>query len=149
MARQESGQGNPGVDRNPQHPRHAEESATAMDRLPNRLFGLVGLVGHLRTQCNKNLTTSTSDTPASNPTTTTTQTTDNNFIDVPSSTITDTILLPPPVAPIKPMNTTCPTPATSVAPSDYLPTASSTTTAPSTSDRDWVLTCPHFDRTFI
>ncbi|VDM03213.1 unnamed protein product [Schistocephalus solidus] len=31
MARQDSGNGSPGADRNPQHPRHAEASATAME----------------------------------------------------------------------------------------------------------------------
>ncbi|VDL90291.1 unnamed protein product [Schistocephalus solidus] len=34
MARQDPGHGCPGVDRNPQHPRHAKASATAMERPP-------------------------------------------------------------------------------------------------------------------
>ncbi|VDL93841.1 unnamed protein product [Schistocephalus solidus] len=52
-------------------------------------------------------------------------------------------------APITATTTTCPTPTTSVATSDYLPPAiSNTTAAPSTSDGDSVLTCPHCDRTF-
>ncbi|VDL93291.1 unnamed protein product [Schistocephalus solidus] len=43
MARQDPGHGSPGADRNPQHPRHAVASATAMvrmddKRLPKRLF---------------------------------------------------------------------------------------------------------------
>ncbi|VDL88937.1 unnamed protein product [Schistocephalus solidus] len=47
-------------------------------------------------------------------------------------------------------NTTCHTPATSDATSEYFPPATSnttTTTALSTSDADLVLTCPHCDRT--
>ncbi|VDL88665.1 unnamed protein product [Schistocephalus solidus] len=35
MARQDPGYGSPGADRNPQHPRHAEASATAMERPPD------------------------------------------------------------------------------------------------------------------
>ncbi|VDL94508.1 unnamed protein product [Schistocephalus solidus] len=54
------------------------------------------------------------------PSTATTSTTDINFIDVPSPTITDTILPPPLPAPITTANTTCPTPANSLATSDYL-----------------------------
>ncbi|VDL92416.1 unnamed protein product [Schistocephalus solidus] len=34
MARQDPGHGSPGADRNPQHPRHAEASETAMERPP-------------------------------------------------------------------------------------------------------------------
>ncbi|VDL90391.1 unnamed protein product [Schistocephalus solidus] len=53
---------------------------------------------------------------------------------------------PPATVTVK--NTTCPTPATSVATSEYLPSATSnTTTATSTSDGDSVPTCPHCDRT--
>ncbi|VDL92180.1 unnamed protein product [Schistocephalus solidus] len=85
---------------------------------------------------NNDPTTSTSATPASDPTTTTTPTTYINFIDAPPTTIIDTILPPPSLAPITAMNTTCPTPATS----DYLPPATSTTTATNTSDEDSVLT---------
>ncbi|VDL96049.1 unnamed protein product [Schistocephalus solidus] len=78
-----------------------------------------------------------------------TPTTDNNFMDAPPPTITDTILPPPPPAPITVTNTTCPIPATSVATSDYLPpVTSNVTTAPSTSNGDSVLICPHCDRTF-
>ncbi|VDL97592.1 unnamed protein product [Schistocephalus solidus] len=36
MARQDPGHGSPGADRNPQHPRHAEASATAMERPPGK-----------------------------------------------------------------------------------------------------------------
>ncbi|VDL88831.1 unnamed protein product [Schistocephalus solidus] len=79
---------------------------------------------------------------------TTTLTIDNNYIDAPPPTITDTILPSPLSASSTAMNTTCPTPTTSVATSDYLPPAISNTTAtPSTSDGDSVLTCPHCDRT--
>ncbi|VDL94363.1 unnamed protein product [Schistocephalus solidus] len=87
-----------------------------------RIFrALIGLVGHPRFQCDGNPTTSTSATPASNPTTTTTTpTTDNHFINDPPPTITDTVLPPLPHAPIPTTNTTCPTPTTSVATSDYL-----------------------------
>ncbi|VDL92673.1 unnamed protein product, partial [Schistocephalus solidus] len=35
MVRQDPGHGSPGTDRNPQHPRHAEASATAMERPPD------------------------------------------------------------------------------------------------------------------
>ncbi|VDL99470.1 unnamed protein product [Schistocephalus solidus] len=80
---------------------------------------------------NINLCHTTSDT-----TTTTTPTTDNNFSDAPPPTITDIILPPPSPVPIKATNTTCLTPATS------------TTTAPSTSDEHSVLTCLHCDHTF-
>ncbi|VDL95545.1 unnamed protein product [Schistocephalus solidus] len=80
--------------------------------------------------------------------TTTIPTTDNNFIDAPPPTITDIIHPHPPPAPTTAMNTTCLTPTTSVATSDYLPPATSkTTTAPSTSDGDSALTCPHCDHT--
>ncbi|VDL95507.1 unnamed protein product [Schistocephalus solidus] len=51
-------------------------------------------------------------TPASEPTTTTTPTTDNHLIDAPTPRISDTILHPPPLAPIT---------ATSVDTSDNLP----------------------------
>ncbi|VDL99002.1 unnamed protein product [Schistocephalus solidus] len=51
-------------------------------------------------------------------------------------------------APITSKNTTCPTPTTSVATSNYLPHATSnTTTVPNTSDGDSLLTCPHCDHT--
>ncbi|VDM00872.1 unnamed protein product [Schistocephalus solidus] len=80
----------------------------------------IGLLGHLRTQCNNNPKTSTSAKPASDLRTTTTPNTDNHFIDTPPPMIIDTILPPPPVASITVTNTTCPTPATSVATSDYL-----------------------------
>ncbi|VDL92027.1 unnamed protein product [Schistocephalus solidus] len=74
--------------------------------------------------------------------------TDNNFIHATPATVTDTILRPPPSAPITATNTTCPTPTTSLATSDYLPPATSIATiAPSTSEEDSVLTCPHYDRT--
>ncbi|VDL89493.1 unnamed protein product [Schistocephalus solidus] len=66
----------------------------------------ISLVGHLRTQCNNNPTTSSSDTPASDPTTTITPTTYNHFIDAPPPTITDTILPPTANAPITATNTT-------------------------------------------
>ncbi|VDM02804.1 unnamed protein product [Schistocephalus solidus] len=62
------------------------------------------------------------------PKTTTTPTTNNNFIDVPPPTITETILLPPLPVTITATNTTCPTSTTSVATSDYLPPATSNTT---------------------
>ncbi|VDL95814.1 unnamed protein product [Schistocephalus solidus] len=53
------------------------------------------------------------------------------------------------VAPVPATNITCPTLTISVATSDYLPPATSNTiTAPSTSDGDSVLNCPHCDRTF-
>ncbi|VDL94529.1 unnamed protein product [Schistocephalus solidus] len=72
------------------------------------------------------------------PTTTITPITDNNFIDAPPPTITDTIHSSPPPAPITLTNTTCPTPTTSVATSGYLPPApSNTTTVPSTSDENY------------
>ncbi|VDL94709.1 unnamed protein product [Schistocephalus solidus] len=83
------------------------------------------------------------------PTTTTIRTNDNNFIDAPPPTITDTILPPPPPAPITATNNTCATPTTLVASSDYLtPATFTTTTAPSTSNVDSILTCPHCDHTF-
>ncbi|VDL97695.1 unnamed protein product [Schistocephalus solidus] len=65
----------------------------------------------------------------------------------PPPTITDTILPPPPLALIMATNITGPTPATSVATSDYLPPATSTTN-PSTVDGDSVLICPHCDCKF-
>ncbi|VDL89050.1 unnamed protein product [Schistocephalus solidus] len=47
------------------------------------------------------------------------------------------------------MNTTRPTPATSVTTSDYRPPdTSNTTKTPNISDGDSVITCPHCDRTF-
>ncbi|VDL96117.1 unnamed protein product [Schistocephalus solidus] len=47
------------------------------------------------------------------------------------------------------VNITFPTPTTSVTTSDYLPPATSNTTAaPSISDGDSVITCPHCDHTF-
>ncbi|VDL92339.1 unnamed protein product [Schistocephalus solidus] len=106
----------------------------------------IGLVGHIRTQCNNHPITSTSATLAADPTTTTTTlTTDNNFIGAPPPTITDIILPPSSPAPITATNNTCPTPTTS----EYLPPATSKiTTAPSTSDGDSVLTCLHCNRTF-
>ncbi|VDL91063.1 unnamed protein product [Schistocephalus solidus] len=83
------------------------------------------------------------------PTTTTTPTTDNNCIDAPPPTISDTIISSPTLAMITGTNITRPTPATSVATSDYLPPATSNTPATrSTSDGESVLTCPHCDRTF-
>ncbi|VDM04859.1 unnamed protein product [Schistocephalus solidus] len=72
---------------------------------------------------------SVSTTPALDPTTMNTRTTDNNFIDDPPSTITDTILPPPLLALLTVTNTTCRTPNISVATSDYLPPATSNTTA--------------------
>ncbi|VDL90394.1 unnamed protein product [Schistocephalus solidus] len=108
----------------------------------NTVNARISLVGHLRSPCNNNPTTATSATPASDPTMTTTPTTDNNFIDASPPTITDTILPPPPSALITATNTTFPTPTTSVATSEYLPPAiSSTITAASTSDWDSVITC--------
>ncbi|VDL92273.1 unnamed protein product [Schistocephalus solidus] len=54
----------------------------------------------------------------------------------------------PLLAPITVTNTTCPSPATSLATSDYLPPASSsTTTTPSTNDEDSALTCRYCDHT--
>ncbi|VDL92622.1 unnamed protein product [Schistocephalus solidus] len=118
-------------------------------RCQHKLRARIGLVGHLRIECNNNPTTSASAIPAPDHATTITPTTDNNFINAPPPTITDTILLPPPPAPIMATNTTCPTPATSTATSDNLPpvTANTTTTADA-SDGYSVLTCPHCDRTF-
>ncbi|VDL92822.1 unnamed protein product [Schistocephalus solidus] len=73
----------------------------------------------------------TSTAPASDPTTTTTRTSDNNFIDAPQPTITDTILPPMPSAPITANNSIGRTPTTSGATIDYLPPATSNrTTAP-------------------
>ncbi|VDL97102.1 unnamed protein product [Schistocephalus solidus] len=70
-------------------------------------------------------------------TTTTTPTTDKHFIDAPPLTITDIFLPSPPLAPITGTNTTCLTPANSVAVSDFLPpTTSNTTITSSTSDGD-------------
>ncbi|VDL98043.1 unnamed protein product [Schistocephalus solidus] len=80
----------------------------------------IGLVGHLRTQCNSNPTTSTSATPASGHSTTTNPTTHNHFIYAPPPTITDTFLTPSHLPPISATNTTCTTPATSVVTSNYL-----------------------------
>ncbi|VDL93741.1 unnamed protein product [Schistocephalus solidus] len=109
----------------------------------------ISLVGHLRTQCNNNPITSNSATPASDPTTTINPTTDNNFLDAPLPMITDTIFPPPPSAPIKATNTTCPTPTTLVSISDFVsPATSNTTTTPGTSDGESVITCPQCDRTF-
>ncbi|VDM05040.1 unnamed protein product [Schistocephalus solidus] len=110
MARQDPGHRSPGANRNPQHPCHAEASATAMELPPDP--------------------------------TKTTPNTEKNFLDAPPPTITDTFLPPPALAPITATNTTCLTPTTSVANSDYLPPAASTTTttAPSTSNVDSVLT---------
>ncbi|VDL99914.1 unnamed protein product [Schistocephalus solidus] len=67
-----------------------------------------------------------------------------------SNSITETTLPPPPLVPIMATKTTCPTPAPSVATSDYLPpdTVTSTTTVPSTSDEESEITCTHCDRTF-
>ncbi|VDL89649.1 unnamed protein product [Schistocephalus solidus] len=77
----------------------------------------------------------------------TTPTTNNNFIDAPPPTVTNTILPPRTPAPITATNITWPTPPTSVATSDFLPHATSnTTTAPSTSDGNSELTCPHCPR---
>ncbi|VDL91823.1 unnamed protein product [Schistocephalus solidus] len=63
--------------------------------------------------------------------------------------------LHPPHAPITVATTTCPTSVTTVTTSNYLPPdtssfsfSSTTTTVPSTSDGDAVLTCPHGDRQF-
>ncbi|VDM05898.1 unnamed protein product [Schistocephalus solidus] len=67
----------------------------------------------------QNPTTSTSATPASDPTRTTTPTNENHFIDTPPPTITDTIFPPTPLTPITAKNKTCPTPTASAAPSDY------------------------------
>ncbi|VDM01387.1 unnamed protein product [Schistocephalus solidus] len=65
-----------------------------------------------------------------------------------SNAIANNILLLIPLAPVTETNTTCPTPNTSVATSDYLPPPTShTTITPSTSDGDSVLTCPYCDRT--
>ncbi|VDM04221.1 unnamed protein product [Schistocephalus solidus] len=109
----------------------------------------INFIGHLLTQCNKNPTTSTSATHATDPTTKTTPANDNNFFDVSPHTTFNTILNATIHAPIMATNTTCPTPTTSVATSEYLPpVTSNTTNAPSTSDGDSVLTCPHCDRTF-
>ncbi|VDM05087.1 unnamed protein product [Schistocephalus solidus] len=95
------------------------------------------------------LRTSISATPASGPTTTTNLTTDKKFIDAPLPTINDIILPPPLPAPIPALNTTLPTPTTSVATHDYLPPSFSNTTATSSvMDGDSVLTCPRYDRTF-
>ncbi|VDM01279.1 unnamed protein product [Schistocephalus solidus] len=74
-------------------------NAQALPTCPRsqRIFrARIGRVGHLRTQCNKNPTTSTSNTPATDPMTTTTPNTGNNFINAPPPTITDAILLLPP-----------------------------------------------------
>ncbi|VDM04381.1 unnamed protein product [Schistocephalus solidus] len=80
----------------------------------------IDLIGHLRTQCNKHPTTSTSATSASYPTTMTNPNTDYHYIDAPQPTITDTFLAPPPLAPTKTTNTTCRTSATLVATSCHL-----------------------------
>ncbi|VDL93115.1 unnamed protein product [Schistocephalus solidus] len=86
--------GIPGVNRNPQNPRHAEASATAMERPPDVA---TGASTHTLHRC-----------PAA-----------QAYRHHPSTAT----------------NTTCPTPTTTVATSDYLPPATSTTsTAPSTSD---------------
>ncbi|VDL91982.1 unnamed protein product [Schistocephalus solidus] len=106
-----------------------------------------GLVGNLRIRCNNNPATSTSATPASNPTTANALTTNEHSVDTPSPTINDTILLSPPVAPIEATYTTCTTPATLVATSNcYL--LPPTPPFPNTTAGDSVLTCSHCDRTF-
>ncbi|VDL88713.1 unnamed protein product [Schistocephalus solidus] len=115
--------------RKSQPPRINTANAQALSACPSwqRNFrARIGLVRHLRTQCNNNPTTQTSATPALDPTMTSTPTTDNHFIDAPSPTITDIILPPPTLAPITATNTTCPTPTTSVATSDNLLPAIST-----------------------
>ncbi|VDL91531.1 unnamed protein product [Schistocephalus solidus] len=97
-------------------------------------------VGHLKMQCNNNPTTQSpvstnipSATPALNAMMMTTPTASDYYIDAPPLTTT---------------NTTCHSPTTSVATANYLPPATSnTTTAPSTSDGESVLTCPHYDHT--
>ncbi|VDL98151.1 unnamed protein product [Schistocephalus solidus] len=112
------------VVRKSQAPRTNTANGQALPKCPRcqRTFrARIGLDGHIRTRCNNNPTTSTSAKPASDPTTTTTPTTDNNLIDAQPPTITDTILRPPLLAPITATNTSCPTPTTSVATSDYLP----------------------------
>ncbi|VDL94436.1 unnamed protein product [Schistocephalus solidus] len=120
-------------------------SDAAKDKFNEDLHAMLATVQ----QADSNQIKSTSATPASDPTTTTTPKTDNNFIDAPPPTITNIILPPPLPAPITVMNTTCPTPATPIATSDYLPPATSpTTTAPSTSSGDSALACPHCDRIF-
>ncbi|VDL95010.1 unnamed protein product [Schistocephalus solidus] len=75
------------------------------------------------------------------PTNATAPITDNNFIDAPPLTITDTILQHlrrsrrrKPLAPSPPLQ--------------WPPATANTTTVPSTCDADSVLTCPHCDRTF-
>ncbi|VDL93169.1 unnamed protein product [Schistocephalus solidus] len=72
--------------------------------------------------------------------------TEDNSVNAPPHTITDTILPSHTPAAITMTSTTCPNPATS----DYLPptTSKTTTTDPSISDGDSVITCPHCDRTF-
>ncbi|VDM03609.1 unnamed protein product [Schistocephalus solidus] len=80
-------------------------------------------------------------------TTTTLNTYDHSF-DAAPPTIPDIILPPQLLALLTPINTTCPTPVTSVATSDYLPLATSNTFAPSTNDGVSVLTCPHRNRIF-
>uniref|UniRef100_A0A183TRB0 C2H2-type domain-containing protein n=1 Tax=Schistocephalus solidus TaxID=70667 RepID=A0A183TRB0_SCHSO len=110
--------------RKSQAPRINTVNAQALRTCPRcqRTFrARIGLVVHLRTQCNKNPIQSTSVKPTPDPTTVTptTPTTNNNFIDALPPMIADTILplLP---APITATNTTCPTPTTSVATSNYL-----------------------------
>ncbi|VDL90993.1 unnamed protein product [Schistocephalus solidus] len=100
-------------------------------------------------------------TPASDPTTTNTPTPYNNFIEAPPPTITDTIIPLPLTSPITATKTICPTLTTSVATSNYLPSASSNTTitckkaarksqAPriNTANAQALPTCPRCECTF-
>ncbi|VDL81425.1 unnamed protein product [Schistocephalus solidus] len=140
---------------NSQAPRINTANAQALPTCPRcqRTFhARIHLVGYLRIKCNQNPTTSTSATSASDLTTTTIATTNNHSLDAPSPTIPDTFP-PPPLPPTTATNTTYLNPATIVATYDYLQPATSTTTtitttAPSTTDGDSVITCPHCDRTF-
>ncbi|VDM00842.1 unnamed protein product [Schistocephalus solidus] len=137
--------------RKSQAPRFKTPNTQALPTCPScqRTFRLVR---HLQTQRKIDSTASTSAAPASDPTSTTTTTTpntDNNFINIPPPTISNIILPPTPSSPISVTNNTCPSPTTSITTSDYLPSATSNTiTAPSTSDGDSVLTCPHCNRKF-
>ncbi|VDL91081.1 unnamed protein product [Schistocephalus solidus] len=119
--------------RKSQAPRINSANAQAQPTCPScqRTFlARIGLVGHHRTRCRINRITKPSVTPASDAstTTTTTPTTDNNFID--GLTTHDHRHHPPSStpAPLTATNSTYPTPNTSLATSEYLPPASSTTT---------------------
>ncbi|VDL98961.1 unnamed protein product [Schistocephalus solidus] len=112
----------------------------------------MGLVGHLRTQCNHTSTTSTSATSASNPPTMTTTipTIVDHSIDIPPPKITDTFLPPSPIPCADHANELHLPHSRHLSGHLRLPPACYHRhhSRPSTSDGDSVLTCPHCNRTF-